>query len=176
MKLTKAVKECVPCVVLRDVREVGKPKAWDFPSSSFCAGVSDVTLMTGDYTIRGFEEYVSIERKGDVNDFVNSMATKRFKEELSRMSDVAHAFVVLEFPMEDLENWPMSSGKNPWIQKKLPFQTRGAATSAYLELKLGYPYVDFTFAGSCGRKLAGSIFRRVVEAYAKEVIKKNATI
>lgn len=173
MRKTKAIEACTPCLVLRDQQEKDVVKMWDFPASDFCAGTREVHLATGDYTIEGFEKYVVIERKGTVDDFVNSMGKKRFKAELVRMSQFRHAFVVLEFPIEELERWPASCLKNPWIKQKQPFQHRGAAFAAYVNLKMTYPYVEFVFAGSCGKRLAGSIFRRVIEAYAKEVVKEN---
>lgn len=170
MKKTKAIDLCIPCLVLRDHREREQSNKWEFKPSSYCAGTRDCTLVTGDYTLQGFEKYFTIERKASVNDFVNSIAQKRFKEELIRMSDLPHAFVILEFCMEDLDLWPKSSGKSPYVQSKLPLRQPGAALAAYLQLKLAYPYVDFTFAGSLGKMLASSIFKRIIEAYAKEVV------
>lgn len=165
MRKTKAVMNTLPCLVLRDQREK-EVNRWEFNKSSYCGGTKDCHLITGDYTLEGFEKYFTIERKASVNDFVGSIASKRFTEELIRMSDLPHAFVIIECSMEDLYNWPSSSGQNIWTQKKLPLHHRGAAFAAYLTLKLAYPYVDFTFAGTCGKYLAGNIFKRVIEAYA----------
>lgn len=181
MKVTKSVRAVIPCRVLRDDREKEVTNRWDFRKSQYCAGTVDHHLVTGDYTLERFESFFAIERKATVNDFVGSMVRTQFKEELARLSELPHSFVILEFSMEDLCRWPDSSvyscpeipKKHYYIRKRLPLAHRGAAFASYFTLKLAYPYVDFIFAGTMGKMVAGNIFKRIIEAYSKEVIKNE---
>ena len=62
-------------------------------------------LKTGDYTILGKEEEVSIERKS-LNDFVNSITweRKRFEKELIRGSKLKFFAVIIEASYQDIIN------------------------------------------------------------------------
>lgn len=169
MRRTKAVTSILPCLVLRDRREREETDKWEFRRSAYCAGTQDIHMATGDYTLKGFEAHFAIERKGTVKDLVQSMVAPRFKEELMRMSALPHSFVIMEFGLEDLRDWPVSSGCGYGVQRKLPLRHRGAAMAAYLGLRLGFPEIDFIFAGTCGKLMAGNIFKRIIEAYAAEI-------
>lgn len=174
MKKTKAIEQVLPCLVLRDDREKVETDRWEFPPTEFCAGTKQCRLTTGDYTLEGFESFISIERKASVYDFVTSMSKGRFKEELDRLTEIAHGFVILEFEMDDLYRWPASHTSNQYVLNKLPLRHPGAALASYLQLKLTYPHIDFIFAGpTLGKKIAGSIFKRIVEAYAKRVTERT---
>ena len=46
--------------VIKDTRE---QNGWSFSQYDKCAGMEIGTLHTGDYTLRGFEDVICIERK-----------------------------------------------------------------------------------------------------------------
>ena len=67
-------------------------------------------LDTGDYSIQGLEGDVSIERKASVSEFYGNVTKKRFWNEMSRMSELAHKFAIFEFALDDLNVFPYGSG------------------------------------------------------------------
>lgn len=171
MRKSKAITSCLPIIVKRDDREK-EGHGWIFNKTQFCAGTEIHHLKTGDYTLEGFEKYLTIERKESVTEFVGNLSNKCFKNELIRMADIEKSFVLLEFEFADLINWPDSSGiHDRKILAQLPLLHPQSALTKFLELKLEYPYVDFQFVGNHGKILAGSIFKRVIERYARFIEK-----
>lgn len=59
-------------------------------------------LVTGDYTVKGYEDKVCIERK-TLGDFVSSLGRnhKRFVNELVRMGEIPYSFVLIEADQRD---------------------------------------------------------------------------
>ena len=55
-------------------------------------------LITGDYSIDGYENVLCIERKKSVLEIAVNITQKRFWNELVRMSKIKHRFIILEFP------------------------------------------------------------------------------
>lgn len=155
--------------VLKDTRE---QNGWTFYSSDNCKGTVDYKLPTGDYTIQGFETTLSIERKGTTGEFARNIIEQRFVNELERMRSFKHSFVVLEFNVDDVINFPKGSGIpvsewsklkiNPWfILKRL------------MEFELQYP-TKIIFAGNRGKEVTASIFKRIVELYGEQLYEKQA--
>lgn len=61
------------------------------------------TLECGDYSLRGFEKEVAIERK-ELHDFLTSISHERyrFKAMLSKMADYKRKFLVIEATLDEL--------------------------------------------------------------------------
>jgi hypothetical protein len=148
--------------VLRDNRE---QKGWEFPVTANCEGTTEVKLPTGDYTIEGFEKILTIERKGTTGELARNIVEKRFENELVRMEAFPHGFIVLEFTIEDILDFPRNSGIpvkqwpnlkiNPWfILKRI------------VDFDMTYKS-KIILAGTKGREVAASIFKRVVERYGQ---------
>lgn len=68
-------------------------------------------LKTGDYTIAGMEDVFAIERKS-MSDLLGCIFAKRFHNELDRLRDFKHAFLVVECNLSHLNNPPHYEG-NP---------------------------------------------------------------
>jgi len=148
--------------IIRDTREKEK-KGWQWRKSMYCEGTVDGTMKTGDYTLEGYEGVLTIERKGRISEFAKNINEARFGKELERMTQFKHAYVILEFTMRDLLNYPVGSGiprhkwrylkfKGPFILKKLT------------EMMRDYPTIHFVLAGDAGKETASSIFKRIVES------------
>ena len=152
---------CPKYVVVRDTREK-EGQGWSFASSKNCDGMVDRKLDTGDYTIQGFEETLTIDRKGSVAEFAGNLYQDRFLRELDRMASYKVAIVLLEFSMDDVMAWPASSGlpEARWGELKL---TNYAFLKRVTELQMQYPHVRFIFAGRYGKEYAASVFKRFVE-------------
>tara|TARA_A100001201_G_scaffold6382_1_gene10537 strand:- start:2536 stop:3063 length:528 start_codon:yes stop_codon:yes gene_type:complete len=93
--------------VLQDTRE---QKGWYFGEYDKCAGMEQETLKTGDYTIKGFEDMVCIERKFSVEEIANNLGKKKkaFDKEMQRMQEFAFKYIICEFSMSDLVDYPNS--------------------------------------------------------------------
>lgn len=94
-------------IVLYDTREK-TPWKFDF----YDCEVEEHCLKTGDYSIKGKEDLVCIERKKSTGELsINiGLKWKPFNEELTRMSGYRFKFLICEFPIEYLDQFPKNSG------------------------------------------------------------------
>lgn len=88
---------------------------------SFNAETIVTKLETGDYSIEGFENQVCIERKGSLTEVYNNFTEKRFWNEMERMRDYPYRYIIFEFPILDMENFPYSLRlpKKIWSRLKI---------------------------------------------------------
>lgn len=91
--------------IIRDTREQ-KGKGWLFRASANCEGMESIKLDVGDYTIKGLEDILAIERK-TVGDLWNTLGTaknyKRFIREWERGSDHKMKFLIIEGSLADID-------------------------------------------------------------------------
>lgn len=93
---------CLPPVII-DTREQ-EPYSFPSPVRSIIE-----TLETGDYSLKNYEDRITVERKS-LQDFVNTVihAKKRFTDELIRMSNIiakgGSACIIIEADTEDVLN------------------------------------------------------------------------
>lgn len=96
-------------------------------------------LDTGDYSITGFENKITIDRKRDANELQMCYGQnwKRFKKELERMSFFDEAYILCTFPEYHLEIFPRESNipKNRWPRLK--------TSAAYLRYRTRKIQEDF---------------------------------
>jgi ERCC4-type nuclease len=147
--------------VIKDTRE--KQLGWTFSAGKNCLGMVVDTLKTGDYTIAGYENIVIIERKANTGEFVKNVVQDRFDRELKRLQKFRHPFIILEFTMEDVINFPLGSGipKDKWKDLRV---SNWFLLKRIVELEMKYK-TKIIFAGTRGKEVAASIFKRVVEQY-----------
>lgn len=90
-------------MIIQDTRE-------KFPLSFAMFGIDVVVrkLDTGDYTFGGFEDAVCIERKKSVSELATNIGSdwKRFAAELERMKSFSHKYILCEFPLQDVYDYP----------------------------------------------------------------------
>lgn len=108
----KKIKKIIPpkgFTIIVDTRE-----QLPYTFSTFNVPVIRHTLKTGDYSVKGMESFVSIERKSK-EDFYSSVSTgrTRFKKCVERLSQLRRAMVVIECSFEDLLTPPAYSDMNP---------------------------------------------------------------
>lgn len=146
------------------VRDTKEQIGWDFPLSDSCAGVVDFKLETGDYSLLGYETIVSIERKRNVAEIAMNINESRFPRFIERLSKFKYKFIVCEFSLSDVLDWPNGAG----LPRDVVSQIR--VTPRYIMMKLSEYMVKhdikIIFAGSRGDavKLVSSIFKRIMEA------------
>jgi len=91
--------------ILRDKRE---KNGWSFASCTKCENVRDWGLITGDYTAKGLEKYVCIERKASASELANNIGKQRvrFEAEMKRMQQFRWAYIICEFSLDELMGYP----------------------------------------------------------------------
>jgi len=96
-------------VILKDTRE---KNGWNFKAFDKCLAVARWGLKTGDYTARGLEKDLVIERKASTGELAMNLGKKRkaFESEIERMSSFRWKYIVCEFSIDDLMNFPENSG------------------------------------------------------------------
>jgi len=146
--------------VIRDTRE-HNDKGWLFAKSSRCEGTETVKLDTGDYSVVGMEESFCIERKGSVTEFARNVTENRFERELERLESFDYPFIILEFSMADILDYPKNSGIPYSKRKQLRF--RGPfILKRLIEFQMKYK-TKILICGSRGKEVASSIFKRIIE-------------
>lgn len=87
-----------PITVIADTRE---QRPWSLDPTRFA--VERGTLQTGDYTVRGLESQLRVERKS-LGDFVGTVIGDwiRFRKELNRLSFFDVALIVVEADLSDV--------------------------------------------------------------------------
>ena len=93
--------------VIKDTRE---QDGWTFSPYDMCEGMEVNTLHTGDYTLKGFEDIVCVERKASVSEIATNLGKKKkaFYNEMERMRDFNFRYLLLEFSALDVINYPLS--------------------------------------------------------------------
>jgi ERCC4-type nuclease len=92
-------------LVIKDTRE---QEGYYFSQYGACAGMVEEKLDTGDYAIKGMEDKCCIERKGCIEELAINLGQKKhtFLNEIERMKPFPHKFLILEFTLSDLVDFP----------------------------------------------------------------------
>jgi ERCC4-type nuclease len=148
--------------IIRDTRE---QTPWDFTFEHTVAEEIG-TIKTGDYAVKGIEDKLCIERKGCIEEFANNLGKEysRFKKELIRMDEFPHAFIICEFPLRDLIEYPFHN-HNIKLQETSKISGK-FLLKTILEIQLDHN-VKIMF---CGNKFyairtALSLMKRIHERY-----------
>ena len=149
-------------IVIQDTRE---QYPWDF--SFFGYTQAHKCLKTGDYTLAGFEDKLSIERKKSTGELALNIGSKSkaFYAELERMRKFEYRYLILEFSEEALKEFPNNSG----IPKKAQAKLRISANylmSCVEKIRSQYD-VEVIFAGS-----RDNAINHVINIF-NEIIKNN---
>ena len=123
--------------------------------------MTQVKLPTGDYTIQGFEKILTIERKQSTSEFSQNILEARFDRELVRLEAFKYPFIILEFTMDDILDYPKGSGIPIRLWPKLRINS-WKLLKTLMEYELKYK-TKIILAGKNGKEVAASIFKRVVE-------------
>jgi hypothetical protein len=154
--------------VIRDKKE--KSGYWQFNKSLKCNGTIDKTLLTGDYTLLNYEHIFTIERKASTGELSGNLTTRRFENELKRMAVLPHSFLLLEFDLKDICNFPLNSGIPKPIWRKLRVSA-GYLLKRLVEIQCTYPNIQIIFAGNRenAQKIALQIFKEMAGRYAEKI-------
>jgi hypothetical protein len=155
-----------PYLVLCDVAE---QKPWIFPPGGRCLGTAIVNLFTADYSLEGYydQKILCVERKGAVAELVGNLTQAEkaddFRQLLERMDELAHPFVVCEFPRSHLFTYPESSDipRKEWPKVRVTPQYLLKVLST-VELKYKSKWLFFNSPDEAVRYVE-TIFKRVAE-------------
>lgn len=107
MKKKKTTKVKVPeddkFTIVRDTREQAGC-GWQFNASGNCHGMVSEKLDTGDYSLKGFEHLVMIERK-TIADLWGTLTVgkERFNKEMERAKVIPARFLIIEGNISDID-------------------------------------------------------------------------
>lgn len=103
--------------IIRDTRE--QKDFWTFANYREVDSVIDRKLDTGDYTVEGFENNLCIERKHSVAEIAKNIIEDRFERELERMKEFYYPYMILEFGLDDVYNYPNVSCVPKSVRKRV---------------------------------------------------------
>jgi len=146
--------------IIVDTRE---QTPWEFDSYA----VANRKLDTGDYSVEGLENIFTIERKRSVSEIANNISEKRFDDVLNRLQNYQHKFILLEFTLNNVLDYPIGST----VPKKLwgGLKITGKYILKYLtEINIKYG-IHTIYCGNRdnAEEVALSIMKRMVELYGK---------
>jgi ERCC4-type nuclease len=98
----KSKKEEKKMTIVRDSREQ-KGCGWQFRASANCEGMEETKLDVGDYTIKGYEDKLMIERK-TIGDLWNTLGRdwERFLREMERAKNHRMKYLIIEGNLNDI--------------------------------------------------------------------------
>lgn len=144
--------------IIVDTRE---QNPWEFGNHT----TSRLKLDTGDYSIEGMEKLLIIERKQSVSEVANNITEKRFPNFLERLSLIPHRFMLFEFNLQDVYDFPIGSDipKSKWDSLKVTNNYILKHISLF-SIKYG---IQTIFCGDSdnAEKMAVRIMRTVYEKY-----------
>jgi len=148
--------------ILVDTRE---QMPWEFGAHT----TSREKLDTGDYTIKGLEELLSIERKQTVSEIANNITESRFPKFLDRLAEFKYKFMLLEFDLEDVYRFPEGSDipKRLWDKLRVSNNYILKCISKF-EIDYGI-HVIFCGDSDNAEKMAVRIMRTVYEKHKKTI-------
>jgi ERCC4-type nuclease len=90
--------------IIRDSREKDGA-GWNFRASANCHGVEIRKLDTGDYSLKGYEDIIMIERK-TIGDLWGTLTfgRERFMKEMERALEYPIRFLIIEGTVKDIDN------------------------------------------------------------------------
>lgn len=147
-----------PFTIIIDTRE---QIPWEFGFHN----TAKKKLDTGDYSIEGFENILAIERKKSVSEIATNLSEPRFKDVLERLGKIQHAYMVFEFSLDEVYDFPVGSDipKKMWDKLKI---SGNYIIKRLIEIQLQYK-IQIVFCGDSdnAERFSASIMKRIYERY-----------
>lgn len=125
-------------------------------------------LNTGDYSIEGMESIFTIERKMSVSEIATNITENRFKDVLDRLSKIPHAYMIMEFDIEDIYTFPVGSDIPKRLWDKLRIKGN-YIMKILLEASINYNiHILFCGDSSNAERTAISLIKRIYEKYGQK--------
>lgn len=152
-----------PFTIIVDTRE---QTPWEFGFHN----TAKRKLDTGDYSMEGFESLFTIERKRSVSEIANNLSESRFKDVLERLGKIPHSFMIMEFSLEEVYQFPIGSDvpKKMWDKLRI---SGNYIVKCLIEAQLNYNiHVLFCDDAENAERVAVSLMKRIYEKYGKSNI------
>lgn len=148
-----------------DTRE---KKSWDFDGDEAFEEVIYEKLDGGDYSIRGMEHIIVIERKATVDELFNNFSKdkKRIIAEFERLKDHRFKIIVIEEDCDDIMNPNQYYINKKRLNKNNPKMPVAVVTSNLTKLMLEHN-VHIIFGGMRAQAMARGILLHAFELYRK---------
>lgn len=149
-----------PFTIVVDTRE---QTPWEFGFHN----TAKRKLDTGDYSMEGFESLFTIERKRSVSEIANNLSESRFKDVLERLGQIPHSFMIMEFSIDEIYQFPVGSDvpKKMWDKLRI---SGNYIIKCLLEAQLNYNiHVLFCDDAENAERVAVSLMKRIYEKYGK---------
>jgi len=144
-------------IIIQDKQE---KQPWDFSFYERCSEIRKESLLTGDYTMLGYEDVLRIERKATTGEISLNLGklSKQFEAEMTRIQSFEHAYLLCEFSIENVLEFPLNSNVPKYLWKTLRMNGKFMLNRLY-ELSEKYNFsLEF-----CGDK--DSAYRRCIEIF-----------
>jgi ERCC4-type nuclease len=148
--------------IIIDTRE---QRPWSFDEYA----TANRKLDTGDYSVEGLENVLAIERKRNVAEIANNITESRFKDVIDRLKSFKYAFILLEFDLNNVLEYPVGSTipKRLWSKIRISPQY---LLKHIIELQTDHAiHVIFCGSTSNAEKTALAIMKRVFKMNPPEV-------
>lgn len=149
-----------PFTIIVDTRE---QTPWEFGFHN----TAKRKLDTGDYSMEGYESLFTIERKRSVSEIANNLSESRFKDVLERLGHIPHSFMIMEFSIDEVYQFPVGSDvpKKMWDKLRI---SGNYIIKCLLEAQLNYNiHVLFCDDAENAERVAVSLMKRIYEKYGK---------
>lgn len=151
-----------PFTIIVDTRE---QMPWEFGLHA----TSREKLDTGDYSMKGFEHLLAIERKRSVSEIANNITENRFVDVIDRLGKMPHSFMLFEFDVMDIYNYPVGSDipKKMWDKLKI---SGNYIMKILVEIQLNHNiHIIYCGSASTAERIAVGIMKRIYEKYSKSL-------
>lgn len=152
-----------PFTIIVDTRE---QMPWEFGFHN----TAKRKLDTGDYSMEGYESLFTIERKKSVSEIANNLSENRFKDVLERLGQIPHSFMIMEFSVDEIYQFPVGSDvpKKMWDKLRI---SGNYIMKCLIEAQLNYNiHILFCDDAENAERVAVSIMKRIYEKYGKSNI------
>lgn len=103
----------------RIVCDTREQTPWHFNASKYCLGTTISKVNHGDYTIEGLEDKIFLERKASAAEIAHNVFEKRFDKLLLESEKYKYRYIICEFPLSHLVDYPHGSGLPKSVIRKI---------------------------------------------------------
>lgn len=158
----KRIKSGKGYTVIKDTRE-HEGKGWNFNAQDLCLGTQIGTVKTGDYTLLGYEDIFTIERKATVAEIANNLTESRWSDFINRMREIKYSFFIMEFTLEEVFCYPDCSDLPYKVKKQIKMNGKVIAKKI-CEQMLSHD-LNIIWAGNSqtAQQIASCLFKRIYD-------------
>jgi len=144
---------------------------WDFEGDDAFEAIEYRKLDGGDYSIKGMEHLVAIERKATMDELYNNFTKdkERITAEFERLKDHKFRIVIIEESCEDIMNPGKYYVNRKGINKFSPMMPVAVVISSLTKLMLEHK-VHIIFGGARAQSVARGILLESYNLHTKDLL------